>query len=116
MLINEGGYAAYLGTGELNEINALMAKGEEKALFISDACAYQVSKEIGAMYAVLEGELDAIILTGNIFHSERFLSNVKKRVGKLADFSLYPSINDIEALAENAFLVMQGELKVQEYI
>jgi butyrate kinase len=43
------------------------------------------------------------------------LSNVKKRVGKLADFSLYPSINDIEALAENAFLVMQGELKVQEY-
>jgi butyrate kinase len=115
MLINEGGYTAYLGTGELNEINALMAKGEEKALFISDACAYQVSKEIGAMHAVLEGEVDAIILTGNIFHSERFLSNVKKRVGKLADFALYPSINDIEALAENAFLVMQGELKVQDY-
>lgn len=115
MIINEGGYAAYLGTSELNEINALMAKGEEKALLISDACAYQVSKEIGAMYAVLEGELDAIILTGNIFHSERFLGNVKKRVGKLADFSLYPSINDIEALAENAFLVMQGELIVQEY-
>jgi butyrate kinase len=115
MLTMEGGYAAYLGTGELNEINALMAAGEEKALFISDACAYQVSKEIGAMWAVLEGEVDAIILTGNIFHSERFLSNVRKRVGKLADFALYPSINDIEALAENAFLVMKGELKIQEY-
>lgn len=115
MLTSEGGYAAYLGTGELNEINALMAAGEEKALYISDACAYQVSKEIGAMWAVLEGEVDAIILTGNIFHSERFLSNVRKRVGKLADFALYPSINDIEALAENAFLVMKGELKIQEY-
>ncbi|MBM3434646.1 MAG: butyrate kinase [Bacteroidetes bacterium] len=115
MLTIEGGYAAYLGTGELNEINALMDTANEKALFISDACAYQVSKEIGAMWAVLEGEVDAIILTGNIFHSERFLSNVKKRVGKLADFALYPSINDIEALAENAFLVMKGELKVQEY-
>lgn len=115
MLTLEGGYAAYLGTGELNEINALMDAGQEKALFISDACAYQVSKEIGSMWAVLEGEVDAIILTGNIFHSERFLSNVKKRVGKLADFALYPSINDIEALAENAFLVMKGELKVQEY-
>ncbi len=115
LLTKEGGYASYLGTGDLNEIDALMAKGDEKALFISDACAYQVSKEIGAMYAVLEGNVDAIILTGNIFHSERFLSNVKNRVGKIADFALYPSVNDIEALAENAFLVMRGELKIQEY-
>jgi butyrate kinase len=115
ILTKEGGYASYLGTGDLNEINTLMENGDEKALFISDACAYQVSKEIGAMYAVLEGEVDAIILTGNIFHSERFLENVKKRVGKVADFALYPSVNDIEALAENAFLVMRGELEVQEY-
>ena len=115
LLTKEGGYASYLGTGDLNEIDALMAKGDEKALFISDACAYQVSKEIGAMYAVLEGNVDAIILTGNIFHSERFLSNVKNRVGKIADFALYPSVNDIEALAENAFLVMRGELNIQEY-
>jgi hypothetical protein len=28
---------------------------------------------------------------------------------------LYPSVNDIEALAENAFLVMKGELEVQVY-
>ena len=46
---------------------------------------------------------------------ERFLENVKKRVGKIADFALYPSVNDIEALAENAFLVMRDELKIQEY-
>lgn len=115
LLTKEGGYASYLGTGDLNEINALMEQKDKKALFISDACAYQVSKEIGAMYAVLEGEVDAIILTGNIFHSERFLENVKKRVGKIADFALYPSVNDIEALAENAFLVMRGELEIQEY-
>ena len=115
LLTKEGGYASYLGTGDLNEINSLMEQKDEKALFISDACAYQVSKEIGAMYAVLEGEVDAIILTGNIFHSERFLENVKKRVGKIADFALYPSVNDIEALAENAFLVMRGELDIQQY-
>lgn len=116
MLTKEGGYVAYLGTDDINEIDALMEKGDEKALFISDACAYQVSKEIGAMYAVLEGDVDAIILTGNIFHSERFLENVQRRVGKIAEFALYPSVNDVEALAENAFLVMKGELEVQEYI
>lgn len=115
MFVKEGGYAAYLGTGNIHEIDELMAKGDEKALFISDACAYQVSKDIGAMYAVLEGNVDGIILTGNIFHSERFLENVKNRVGKIAEFALFPSVNDIEALAENAFLVMKGELEIQEY-
>jgi butyrate kinase len=116
MFTKGGGYSAYLGTGDINEIDTLMGEGDEKALFISDACAYQVSKEIGAMYAVLEGEVNAIILTGNIFHSDRFLANVQRRVGKIAEFALYPSVNDIEALAENAFLVMKGELDVQEYV
>jgi len=115
MITKEGGYAAYLGTSNIHEIDQMMANGDETALFISDACAYQVSKEIGAMYAVLEGSVDAIILTGNIFHSERFLENVKRRVGKIAEFALYPSVNDVEALAENAYLVMKGELEVQQY-
>ncbi|MCF8405519.1 MAG: butyrate kinase [Bacteroidales bacterium] len=115
MITKQGGYAAYLGTGNIHEIDRLMEKGDEKALFISDACAYAVAKDIGAMYAVLEGNVDAIILTGNIFHSDRFLENVKNRVGKIADFALYPSVNDIEALAENAFLVLKGELDVQVY-
>ena len=115
MLTKEGGYAAYLGTESVHEINSLMDKKNEKALFISDACAYQVVKEIGAMFTVLECEVDAIILTGNIYHSERFLDNIKRKVGKIADFALYPSINDIEALAENAYLVLKGELEVQEY-
>jgi butyrate kinase len=115
MISKKGGYAGYLGTSDIDEIDAMMENGDEKALFISDACAYQVSKEVGAMYAVLEGAVDAIILTGNIFHSERFLGNVQRRVGKIAEFILYPSVNDIEALAENAFLVMRGELPIQTY-
>ncbi|MBN3034762.1 MAG: butyrate kinase [Bacteroidales bacterium] len=115
MVTREGGYAAYLGVSRIHEIDALISKQDEKANFISDACAYQVAKEIGAMYAVLEGKVDAIILTGYIFHSDRFLSNVSRRVGNIAEFILFPSVNDIEALAENAFLVLKGELEVQEY-
>jgi butyrate kinase len=116
MLTQKGGYVAYLGTANINEINAMIENGDEKAIFVSDACAYQVSKEIAAMSAVLEQNVDAIILTGNIFHSDRFLSNVQKRLGGIADFTLYPSINDVEALAANGFLVLKGELEVQEYI
>lgn len=115
MVTSKGGYYAYLGTDSITQIDRMIAEGDEKALFISRALAYQVGKEIASYYAVLEGELDAIILTGNIFNSERFLENVKKHVGKLAPMALYPTINDLEAHAVNAMMVLKGEAEVKEY-
>ena len=115
MVNSKGGYAAYLGTDNINQINTMLAEGNKDALFISEACAYQVSKEIASHYATLEGEVDAIILTGNIFNSELFLENVKKRVGKLAPMALYPTVNDLEAHAMNAIRMIKGEVDVMEY-
>ena len=57
----------------------------------------------------------AIILTGIIFDSEQFLENVKKRVSSIAPIALYPSVNDFEALAQFANLVLSGEIDVKEY-
>ncbi len=115
MVTSKGGYYAYLGTDSITQIDRMIADGDEKALFISRALAYQVSKEIASYYAVLEGDIDAIILTGNIFNSERFLDNVKQRVGKMAPMALYPTINDLEAHAVNAMMVLKGEAEVKEY-
>ncbi len=72
MLNSESGYSAYLKTDSIPEINKMIADGDENAVLISEACAYQVSKEIASHYATLEGEVDAIVLTGNIFNSELF--------------------------------------------
>ncbi len=115
MIREDGGYKAYLGTDNLQTINRLIAEGDEKARFISYALSYQVSKEIASHYATLEGEVDAIILTGLIFDSERFLENVKKRISKIAPIALYPSVNDFEALAVFATRVLRNEIQVKEY-
>lgn len=115
ILNSKGGYSAYLGTDSIPQIDKMIADGDQQALFISEACAYQVSKEIASHYATLEGDLDAIILTGNIFNSQLFLDNVKKRVGKLAPMALYPSVNDLEAHAVNALSVLKGEANVLTY-
>lgn len=115
MLNSESGYSAYLNTDSIPEINKMIADGDEKAVLISEACAYQVSKEIASHYATLAGEVDAIVLTGNIFNSELFLSNVNRRIGKLAPIALYPTINDLEAHASNALQVLKGEVEVQTY-
>ncbi|RLD88281.1 MAG: butyrate kinase [Bacteroidetes bacterium] len=115
MIREEGGYKAYLGTDNLQEINRLIAEGDEKAQAISYALSYQVAKEIASHYATLEGEVDAIILTGLIFDSDQFLENVKRRIGKIAPIALYPVVNDFEALAVFASRVLRNELAVKEY-
>jgi butyrate kinase len=115
LVINESGYAAYLGADNINVIDSRILAGDETAIFISKALAYQVSKEIGAMYTVLEGNVDAILLSGNIFNSERFIKNVTTRVGKIADVMLYPSVNNFEALMMSGLSILNGEAEILKY-
>ena len=115
LITQESGYAAYLKTSNLEEIDQRLMTGDEEAIFISYACSYQVAKEIGSMYTVLEGDVDAIILSGYIFNSDRFLDNVTKRVDKIAPIALYPSKNDFEAIAMNGMRVLKEEIQIQEY-
>lgn len=115
MITSKGGYYAYLGTDNVNEINRMIAEGNKKARFISKALAYAASKEISSHFATLEGEIDAIILTGLIFDSELFLSEVKRRIGKMAPLVLYPSVNDIEALADYGMAILKGNINIKSY-
>jgi len=115
MITEKGGYYAYLGTKNLNEINKMIAEGDETAKMVSYALSYQVSKEIASHVATLKGVVDAIILTGVIFDSARFLENVKMRIGSIAPIALYPTVNDIEALAFYGYMVMRGEIEAKEY-
>ncbi len=116
MITAKGGYCAYLGTDNIEKINRLIAEGDEKARFISNALAYAVAKEIASHYATLEGKVDAIILTGMIFDSDIFLDNVKRRISGIAPIALYPSVNDFEALGRYGIMILKGEVKVKEYV
>jgi butyrate kinase len=116
MVTENGGYKAYLGTSNINEINQMIAEGDETAKMVSNALSYQVSKEIASHVATLKGNVDAIILTGIIFDSSRFLENVKMRIGSIAPIALYPSVNDVEALAMFGYKISKAEIEVKEYI
>jgi butyrate kinase len=116
MITKGGGYAGYLGTSNISEIDKRIMSGDETANFYSYALAYQVAKEVGAMSAVLEGNVDAILLSGNIFNSARFIKNVTSRVGKIADVMLYPSVNNFEALMMTGISILNGEAEMLEYI
>jgi butyrate kinase len=115
MITKKGGYSAYLGTDDIEQINQMLALGDENAKLVSTALSYQVSKEIASHVATLEGKVDAIILTGIIFDSDQFLENVTRAISSIAPIALYPSVNDFEALAQFAYQVLSGECEVREY-
>jgi butyrate kinase len=115
MLIHKGGLEAHLGTSNINIIENRIKEGDHKAEFILKAMAYQLSKEIGAMYVVIDEPVDAIILSGNIFQSKFFTEEVKRRILKLGQIIISPFVSDMDALADSAMMIMKDEAEILVY-
>ncbi len=114
-LVGNGGLVAYLGTNDTREVERRIAEGDEKAKLIYQAMAYQIAKEIGSMAAVLNGEIDAILLTGGVTHSSMLTGWIKEKVSFLGPIYAYPGENEMEALAMGVLRVLNGEEQVKEY-
>jgi len=116
MIQGEGGYVAYFKTNNAYEIELMADGGDEKARLIQDAMSYQVAKEIGAMATVLNGEVDAIILTGGMANNPMVDEYIKKMVSYIAPVVIYPGEDEMHALAMNGLRVLKGEIIAKEYI
>jgi butyrate kinase len=108
MAFGEGGLFAYLGTRDLREVERRMDSGDADAALIYEAMAYQVAKEAGAMAVVLSGKVDALLLTGGMAHSERMVNRLRQRLEWIAPIRVYPGENELQALAEGVFRVLDG--------
>lgn len=115
VLAGKGGLFAYMGYKDATTLEKLAREGNAKALLIQNAMAYQISKEIGAMAAVLGGEIHAIILTGGIAHNPDLTSYVKEHVSFIAPVFIYPGEDEMRALAQNGALLLKGLVKAKEY-
>jgi len=109
------GFKAYLGTEDVRVVLKMVEEGNKKAVLIYEAFVYQVAKEIGAYYAASRCKAQAIIITGGIAYNEKFNNDLRDYVGGLTEFHVYPGENEMEALAEGAFRVIDGEEQAQEY-
>jgi butyrate kinase len=79
------------------------------AAAVYEAMIYQVAKETGAMTAVLQGKVDALLLTGGMAHSAQMVSRLKDYLGWIAPITVYPGEDELLALAEGVFRVLDGE-------
>ncbi|PLX10785.1 MAG: butyrate kinase, partial [Marinilabiliales bacterium] len=111
----EGGLFAYFGTFSAIDIDQRIKDGDKEAEKVFEAMAYQVSKTIGSMYAVLAGEVDSIIITGPVANSSWFVRKIIERVEKIAQVTVYPGSDTIEILAMKGLRILYGEQDVEKY-
>ncbi len=114
-LVGKGGLTAYLGTADGREIEDRITSGDQKARLVYDGMVYQIAKEIGAMSAVLKGNVNGIFLTGGLANSDYLTDAIEEMVSYLAPVFIYPGAEEMEHLASGGLRVIRGEEKAKDY-
>lgn len=114
-ILKEGGMFAYLQTKDARFVEKRMKEGDSMAKLVLEGLCYQVAKEIGAMATVLAGEVDRIVLTGGLAHSEFITREISRRVSFIAAVEVVPGEEEMEALALGALRVLLGEEQALVY-
>lgn len=114
-LVGEGGLVGYLGTNDAVLVEKRIAAGDEKAKLVYDAMAYQIAKEIGSAATVLNGKIDAIILTGGLAYGKEFIELITSKIDWISEVVVYPGEDELQALAEGAIRVLSGEEQAKDY-
>ncbi len=109
------GLKGYLGTADLIVVEDRIQAGDAEAALIYSAMVYQISKEIAAMASVFAFELDGILLTGGMAHSNHLCDAISTRVESLAPIHIEPGENELKALAEAGFRVLLNEESPKVY-
>jgi butyrate kinase len=115
MITGRGGMVAYLGTNNFIDAGNRAEKGDPDAILIIEALAYQIGKEIGAAAAVLNGEVDAIILTGGLAYNKSHVERIRSMVKFISEVIVYPGEDEIKALAYNGLLALDGKIEIKKY-
>jgi butyrate kinase len=115
MISGEGGFVSYIGTNSFFDVENAVKDGDEKVKFIQDAFVYQLCKEIGAMSTVVNGNVEAIVLTGGAAYYKKMVEEIKEKVSFIAPVVVYPGEDEMGALASNALAVLEGTEQIKVY-
>jgi butyrate kinase len=114
-LFGEGGLYGHLATRDVREVLRRAAAGDDRAALLLEAMTLQVGKAIGGLAAVLDGRVDAVLLTGGLAHLPELVEPIRRRVAFVAPVVLLPGEDELRALASGALRVLRGEEAVLRY-
>ena len=106
-LLSGWGFISYLGTRDLREV-LKMAESDKKARLIYEAFVYQVAKGIGELATVVNGCLDAVVITGGMAYSEKLCHDLCEKIAFIGRIEIVPGEDEQAALALGALRVLEG--------
>ena len=115
-LETNSGIVSYLGTRDFRVVERRAFEEQDPlARRVFDALAYQLSRDIGSLAAVLRFQVDAIVLTGGMAYSQRLTDAVKGYVEKIAPVLVLPGENEMLSLAQGALRVLHGREQAKKF-
>ena len=114
-LQRNGGLQSYFGTSDSRVVEKMMNDGNEEAKLVYDAMALGVARCIAKLAVAVNGKVDDIVLTGGIAYSKYFTQQIIDRVGFIAPVTVLPGENEMQALAQGALRVLNGEETARVY-
>ena len=103
-----GGLSSHFGTNDADKVYSMVLSGDRYAKIVWDAMIYQTGKTIGEMACVLNGNVDAILLTGGLLRFASIVEKITAMCGWIAPIKLYPGEFEQEALAHSVLRVLNG--------
>jgi len=110
-----GGMYSYLNTSDAEEVSDMIASGHLLAKRIVKAMVYQIAKEIGSLYAITRGHLDAIIITGGLAYNQDVLQPLLEYIDHIGEIVVYPGEDELDALASNYVKMTEGQIPLKMY-
>lgn len=111
----EGGLKSYTGTGDVREIEARAAAGDQECRLVLEAFVYQLAKGIGELAAAAKGKVDAIILTGGIANSQRIVKGLRDYIAFLAPVIVEAGEHEMSALIKGGQRAALGEEPIHRF-
>lgn len=115
LLTKSGGFVHHLGISDALELINRAENGDKYAEMVWNTMIYQIEKCIGAMAAVLHGEVDGILLGGGMVHSKDLVKQITDTCSFIAPVTAYPGEFEMEAMAAGAIRVLNGEEELKQY-
>lgn len=125
MIKGSGGVVAYRGTHDIRELIGQMEENPSAgpsdsdpfpAAVVFEALCRQIGQAICCHGATLEGNVDAVILTGGMAYSPLIVEKLSSMCAWMAPIEVVPGEREMEALAEGALRVIRGDDRAKEYI
>jgi butyrate kinase len=67
------------------------------------------------MFAVLNSEIDGIIITGGIANSRWFVNKIIERVKNMGPVHIYPGVVELDSMAQITLAALRGEEEILIY-